>query len=294
MPTAAVNGIELWYETLGEPEDPALLLIAGLGDQATGWPEELCWAFVSRGFHVVRFDNRDAGLSTGFDGHPVDVEATAARFLAGEPLDAPYLLADMAADCVGLLDELGIGAAHVLGSSLGGMVAQTLAIAHPERVASLTSLMATTGERELLLPDAEVLGVLLEPGGTDRASAVERAVRWAQTFGSPDHLDLDSVRETAGRAFDRANRPDGVVRQLLAIAASPSRADALATLSVPTVVIHGSLDRLVRPEGGRRTAELVPEATLVEIEGMGHDLPQAFWATVVEHVTGLAARAHTA
>jgi pimeloyl-ACP methyl ester carboxylesterase len=294
MPTATVNGIELWYETLGEPEDPALLLIAGLGDQATGWPEELCWAFVSRGFHVVRFDNRDAGLSTGFDAHPVDVEAAAAAFLAGEPLDAPYLLADMAADCVGLLDELDIGAAHVLGSSLGGMIAQTLAIAHPERVASLTSLMATTGERELLLPDDEVLGVLLEPGGTDRDSAVERAVRWAQTFGSPDHVDLDSVRETAGRAFDRAHRPDGVVRQLLAIAASPSRADALATLSVPTVVIHGTLDRLVRPEGGRRTAELVPGATLVEIEGMGHDLPQAFWATVVQLVTGLAARAHTA
>jgi pimeloyl-ACP methyl ester carboxylesterase len=198
----------------------------------------------------------------------------------------------MAADCVGLLDELGIDAAHVLGSSLGGMVAQAMAIAHPERVVSLTSLMATTGERELLLPDAEVLGVLLEPGGTDRDAAIERAVRWAQTFGSPDHVDLDRVRETAGQAFDRANRPDGVARQLLAIAASPSRAEALAALTAPTVVIHGSLDRLVRPEGGRRTAELVPEATLVEIEGMGHDLPQAFWATVVEQVTALAARAH--
>jgi pimeloyl-ACP methyl ester carboxylesterase len=289
MPMAAVNGIELWYETLGEPEDPPLLMIIGLGAQATDWPEELCWAFVSRGFHVIRFDNRDVGLSSGFDSRPVDVAGEAGKFLAGEPLDAPYLLADMAADCVGLLDLLGIEAAHVLGASLGGMVAQVMAIEHPSRVSSLTCLMATTGERDLLLPEPDVLGVLLEDGPVDRDGAIGRAVRWAQTFGSPDHFDVEDVRATAGRAYDRAHRPDGVARQLVAIAASPSRAEALAELSVPTLVIHGSIDRLIRTEGGRRTAELVPGATFVEIEGLGHDLPQAFWATIVEQVTALAA-----
>jgi pimeloyl-ACP methyl ester carboxylesterase len=294
MPVAEVNGIDLWYETLGDPDDPPLLMIIGLGAQATDWPEELCWAFVGRGFHVIRFDNRDAGLSGGPDGHVVDVGVEAGRFLAGEPLDAPYLLSDMAADAVGLLDVLGIEAAHVLGASLGGMVAQVMAIEHASRVTSLTCLMATTGERELLLPEADVLGLLLEAGPADRDGAVERAVRWAQTFGSPDHLDLDDVRAAAGRSYDRANRPEGTARQLIAIAASPSRAEALETLAVPTLVIHGSLDRLVRPEGGRRIAELVPNATLVELEGMGHDLPQAFWATIVEQVTALAASSSAA
>jgi pimeloyl-ACP methyl ester carboxylesterase len=286
---ASTNGVELFYETFGDPDDPALVLINGLGGQCITWAEELCWGFVSRGFRVVRFDNRDAGLSTGFDEHTVDLEAAATAYLLGEEVAAPYRLADMAADVVGLLDALGIDAAHLLGSSLGGMVAQTMAIEHRPRVASLVSLMAATGERELLLPSAEVLGVLLEPAPPDREGAIEAALRWSETFGSSGQVDPAGVRDLAARCYDRAHRPAGVSRQLAAIVASGSRAEALARLDVPAAVVHGSADRLIRPEAGRRTAELIPGADWIEIEGMGHDLPQIHWGLLIERVTTLAA-----
>lgn len=291
MATVQANGLELWYETFGDSDDPPLLLIGGLGAQAIDWPEEFCWGFASRGFHVIRFDNRDAGLSSGFDDHAVDLGTVAGQFLANEAVDAPYLLADLAADCLGLLDGLGVGAAHVLGMSMGGMVAQCLALEAPERVASLTSLMANTGERDLLLPGPDVLPILLSTPPEDREGAIAMAVRWAETFGTPDHIDLDLARDTAAAGYDRAYRPGGIARQLVAIVASPSRAERLGELRVPTLVIHGSADRLIRPEGGRRVAELVEGATLVEIEGMGHDLPQAHWAQIIEQVTLLASGA---
>ncbi len=290
--TVRANGIDLWYESFGDPEDPPLLLVMGLGGQAISWPDALCWGFVGRGFRVVRFDNRDAGLSTGFDDHPVDIGALATQFFGGGPIDAPYRLSDMAADAVGLLDALGIDRAHVVGTSLGGMIAQTIAIEHRSRVQTLTSIMSTTGDPALALPEADVVNLLLASGPVDRDGAVEHAVLWATTIGSQEHLDLDVVRDLAGRSFDRSFRPSGVVRQLAAILASGSREQALQALDLPTLVIHGTADRLIRPDGGRRTAELVPGAELVEVDGMGHDLPQAFWGLIIEQVTALVARSY--
>jgi len=284
-----VGEIELAYETLGEPSDPTLLLIMGLGASAIAWPDEMCWAFVGRGFHVVRFDNRDCGRSTVLADRPVDLATLAMSFFSGGTVEAPYRLSDMASDTVGLLDALGVERAHVLGASLGGMVAQTLAIDHPTRVASLTSLMSTTGEADVLLPDADVLPLLLTPPPADRNGAIAAAVHWIEVVGSPDHLDREAAADLAARAYDRGFHPEGTVRQLAAVLASGSRADALAQLRLPTLVIHGTEDRLLRPEGGRRTAELVPGARLVEVPGMGHDLPPAFWSVIVEQVTALAA-----
>ncbi|MBM3683502.1 MAG: alpha/beta fold hydrolase [Actinobacteria bacterium] len=261
----------------------------GLGASAIAWPDEMCWAFVGRGFHVVRFDNRDCGRSTVLADRPVDLATLAMSFFSGGTVEAPYRLSDMASDTVGLLDALGVERAHVLGASLGGMVAQTLAIDHPTRVASLTSLMSTTGEADVLLPDADVLPLLLTPPPADRNGAIAAAVHWIEVVGSPDHLDREAAADLAARAYDRGFHPEGTVRQLAAVLASGSRADALAQLRLPTLVIHGTEDRLLRPEGGRRTAELVPGARLVEVPGMGHDLPPAFWSVIVEQVTALAA-----
>jgi len=287
--TVRANGIELWFETMGDDDGAPLLLIGGLGAQAINWHDEFCWGLADRGFRVVRFDNRDSGLSA-FIEEPVDLHAAATSYLAGEPVAAPYRLSDMAADAVGLLDALEIDAAHVLGSSLGGMVAQTMAIEHRGRVRSLTSLMSSTGEREYLLPEADVLGLLLEPVGERLEDAEAAARRWSELVGSPDHRDEELAVEMARRAWERSPRRDGTVRQLAALVASPSRAEALAALDLPALVAHGTADRLLRPEGGRRTAELIPGAQLLELEGMGHDLPVFFWAPIIEQVTGLAVR----
>jgi len=287
--TVSANGISLWFETIGDDDGAPLLLIAGLGSQAIYWPDEFCWGLADRGFRVVRFDNRDCGRSHFLD-DPVDIDAAATSYLAGEPVAAPYLLADMAADTAALLDELGIDEAHVLGMSLGGMIAQTLAVEHPGRVRSLTSLMSTTGEREFLLPEPEVLGLLLEPVGPTLEDALVAGARTAGLVGSPDHVDPDAVARYVRAAYERCPRRDGTLRQLLAIVASPDRSASLRQLAVPTLVVHGTADRLIRPEAGRRTAELIPGAQLLELEGLGHDLPQVFWATIIEHVTGLAVR----
>lgn len=287
--TVDANGMKLWFDTVGDDEGAPLLLVAGLGGQAINWHEEFCWGLADRGFLVIRFDNRDAGLSQFLD-DPVDLHAAAAAFLGGAAVEAPYRLTDLATDAVGLLDALGIDRAHVLGSSLGGMIAQTIAIEHPSRVQSLTSLMSTTGERDLLLPEADVLALLLEPVGPSLDDALASARRWAGAVGSPDHLDDELIVEMTRRAFERSPRRDGTLRQLVALVASPSREAGLAELGVPTLVVHGTADRLIRPEGGRRTAELVPGAQLLELEGMGHDLPRYFWAPVIEQVTALAAR----
>ncbi|MCC6436869.1 MAG: alpha/beta hydrolase [Acidimicrobiales bacterium] len=286
------NGIDLWYERLGEEDGPPLLLVNGLGGQAIGWPEEFCWGFVDRGFHVIRFDNRDAGLSQFFDAE-VDITAALPAFLDGGEIPAPYRLQDMAADTIALLDALDVPTAHVLGASLGGMVAQLLAIEHPARVASLTSLMSTTGDRALLVPEPDVLAMLLRPVPTDVESAVASALAWSELVDSPEHRDPEAVEAFARRAWARCPRRDGAARQLLAIAASPSREEQLARLEVATLVIHGSADRLIRPEGGQRTAALVAGAELLELEGMGHDLPPVYWAPIIEAVTRLAVRAGT-
>ena len=289
MSHAAANGIELEYETFGDPEDPPLLLIMGLGAQMVSWPVDLCQGFVDRGFFVIRYDNRDVGLSTKID-TDIDPMALILGAVSGEGVTPPYLLADMADDAAGLLDALDLPAAHIVGASMGGMIAQSLATAHPERVLSLTSIMSTTGDPDVGQPSPEVLGTLLEASPPEREAAIEHAIAGSRAIGSPEHFEEDRARERATLAYDRCFYPAGVANQLLAIVASPSRSDDLKGITVNTLVIHGDADPLVNVTGGRRTAEVIPGAELLELEGMGHDLPSVFWPTVIEHITALAAR----
>ncbi len=291
---AAVNGIEVCYETFGSPDDPALLFVSGLGSQMLSWDENLCAALVDRGFFVVRFDNRDVGLSSKIDTAPIPFLEVVAKAMAGEQVDAPYLLSDMAADTVGLLDHLGIDAAHLVGASMGGMIAQTVAIEHPDRVLTLTSIMSTTGEPDVGTPTAEALQRLITRGPPDRDGAVEHTVETFRIIGSPDHFEEDVVRARAERGFDRCFYPIGVGRQLVGIWASGPRVEGLRELRVPTLVIHGAKDPLVTLSGGQRTAELVPEAELLVIDEMGHDLPRVFWPQIIDAITRHAARVEAA
>jgi pimeloyl-ACP methyl ester carboxylesterase len=248
------------------------------------WDTELCEQLAARGFRVVRFDNRDAGLST-FLSEPVDVFEVMRQVASGEQSTVPYLIADMANDAVGLLDHLGVAQAHVVGASLGGMIAQAIAIGHPDRVASLTSVMSTTGDPDVGMPSSEAIAALLEPPPTTREQLAERRVACGYIWGSVGLFDDDELRAEAAASWDRQHDPDGVVRQLAAILASGSRSDGLRVLDVPTLVIHGTIDNLVAPSGGERTAEVVPDAKLLMIEGMGHDLPRPLWAQFVDAVT---------
>lgn len=293
MPRARANGIEIEYETFGDPADPALLLVMGLGAQMILWPEEFCSDLAARGLHVVRYDNRDVGRSTWLDqaGMP-DVAGALAAAMQGRPIASPYRLRDMAADAVGLLDALEVDAAHVVGASMGGMIAQTLAIEHPARVRTLTSIMSTTGHPGLPPARPEAMAVLVTPAPTERAAAIEHGVRVWRTIGSPGFpFDEAEVRERAALAFDRGVNPPGIARQLVAILASGSRREALRGVQVPSLVIHGAADPLVPVEAGRDTAQAVPGAELLEFEGMGHDLPRPLWPRFVEAIAKLVGRA---
>lgn len=294
MPTAQSNGIELCYETFGNREDPALLLIMGLGAQMVAWDEEICEALVDRGFFVIRFDNRDVGQSTWIPTPDLNLLESLMAAMDDKPFSAPYLLSDMAADAAGLLDALDIPAAHVVGASMGGMIAQTLAIEHPERVLSLTSIMSTTGEQDVGQPTPELTAALLSPAPQDRQGAIEHGVTMSRMISFPEHFDEERARSRAARSYDRGFNPAGVGRQLLGIVASGSRAEGLAQLDTPTLVIHGRADKLVGFSGGERTAALVPGAELLSIDDMAHDLPTTHWATIVEHITALASRAAAA
>jgi len=293
MPIARTNGIEIAYETFGPPDGRPLLLIMGLAAQMILWDDEFCAALAARGHRVIRFDNRDVGLSTKLDaaGMP-DAAAAMQAVLLGERIAAPYLLRDLAADGVGLLDALDIPAAHVVGASMGGMIAQTMAITYPARVLSLTSIMSTTGERSLPPARPEAAAVLLLPAPADRAGNVERAVHIFRTIGSPGFpFDEARVRDLAGRSYDRCFSPAGAARQLVAILASGSRREALAAVTIPTLVIHGRDDPLIPLEAGLDTARAVPGAELLVIDGMGHDLPRGAWPEIVERIGALTARA---
>jgi len=279
VPIATVNGIEIYYDEFGLPGDPALVLIAGLGAQLLNYPDEWCLAFVDRGMRVVRFDNRDAGLSTHL------------------PDGTEYTLSDMAADVVGLLDHLDIEAAHVWGSSLGGMVAQTMAIEHPERVRSLVSVQSTSGEPDVGQPDPDALAVLLDvtSPSTSRDEIVEKGVRmYTALINNEAITDAEQLRLRAEANHDRAFDPGGSGRQMVAVMVSPSRVEGLAALDVPTLVIHGNRDPLIDISGGRRTAELVPGATFLEVDGMGHDLTPVFWSQYVDAVVAHVAAVETA
>ena len=289
MPVVRSNGLELVYETAGDPADPVLLLIMGLGAQLIDWPAEFCDDLAARGFHVVRFDNRDAGLSSSLDelGTP-DIRA----ILGGDPSTVPYRLADLAADAAGLLKALGIERAHVAGASMGGMIAQQLAIDHPGLVASLCSIMSTTGDRAVGRPTPAAAAVLTRPAAATRDEAIAGAVAASQVIGSPGFpvTDEERIRRAAAK-YDRGYRPAGTARQYAAILGSPDRTTALREVTVPTLVIHGEADPLVDVSGGRATAAAVPGAELLVIPGMGHDLPSPVWPRIIDAMVANARRA---
>jgi pimeloyl-ACP methyl ester carboxylesterase len=280
--TADCGEVELAYQVFGSPEDPTVLLVMGLATQMLGWDERFCRSLAAEGLRVVRFDNRDIGLSTHLDeaGMP-DLTPIFAR---GPVTDAAYTLADMADDVVGLLDALGVERAHVVGASMGGMIAQEVALRHPERVASLVSIMSTPSVR-VGEPTREAGATLFMPPAGTEAEAGERALAVHGAIGSPGYpVDEEATVARAKESFRRANNPAGAARQLAAIHASADRTAGLAALDVPTLVLHGEDDPLIRLDGGRATAEAVPGARLVTFPGMGHDLPEALWPRVVEEI----------
>lgn len=290
MPRASVpaniGSVEIEYEELGERGGPTILLVMGFTAQMIGWPDSFCQLLVDRGFHLVRFDNRDCGLSTKLDGVSVDVDAVmAAAFADQPPPPVPYTLSDMALDAVGLLDHLGVERAHVVGASMGGMIAQHLAIEHRERVASLTSIMSVTGEPEYGQPTPEAAEVLLAPPSADRDAYIAESERYA-VWQSRRYFDVERVKFEAARSFDRAFYPEGSSRQLAAIYASGRRTEGLQKLDVPTLVIHGRDDTLLPPSGGQRTAELVPGSTLLLVADMGHDLPTPLQPMLADAISG--------
>lgn len=288
MPIVDVSpGVSIAYETFGDPGDRPVLLVMGFGAQMLAWHEDFCRALADRGRYVIRYDNRDCGLSTKFNDHPVDMGKFIAAVSSGDIPAAlamvPYRLQDMADDALGLLTALGLGRAHVVGASMGGMIAQTMAIAHPERVLTLTSMMSSTGESDYGRPSPEAQAVLFGPKPADRegyVAAAENELVWA----SKRYGDAKVLRELAAISYDRAYYPAGIGRQLGAMILSGSRADALRKLRVPTLVIHGLDDTLIDPSGGRRTAELVPGARLLLVPDMGHDRPRALWPELLDAI----------
>ncbi len=286
-----VGEVTLCYETFGDRADPTVLLVMGLGTQMIAWRTEFCEELAGHGYHVVRFDNRDVGRSTKIDAAP----PTVGQLLRRSPSAGAYRLADMAADTIGLLDCLEVDSAHVVGASMGGMIAQLMAARHPRRVRSLASIMSNTGSRYRGQPHLRLYPLFLKRAPTDRDAFIAHVTRIFAAIGSPgfDH-DEDEIRTTAEESFDRGHDPSGGARQLGAIAASGDRTSDLRTITAPTVVIHGTRDRLVGPSGGRATARAIPGARLVMIEGMGHDLPRGAWAPIIEAVVSNARRADDA
>lgn len=287
MPTTQANDITIEYDTFGDPQSPPVLLIMGLGAQMTAWSPEFCQAVADRGYRVVRFDNRDIGLSTWFDDagdHELSDIVTGA-------VTPAYSLADMAADAAGLLDALGIESAHIVGASMGGMIAQTFAIDHPAKTRTLTSIMSTTGDTAVGQASPEALGALLGPAPTSRDEAIERGVHTSRVIGSPGYFDEARVRELAASDYDRAFHPAGMARQVAAIVTQPDRTPALASVRVPTLVVHGAEDPLVGISGGQATADAIPGATLKIVPGMGHDLPLALHAEVIDAMAETFSRA---
>jgi pimeloyl-ACP methyl ester carboxylesterase len=293
MSNIRANGINIEYEEFGDRSGRPLLLIMGLGAQMILWHEEFCEQLAARGHRVIRFDNRDVGKSSWFDqlGVP-DVTAAFSAALTRQPVTAPYLLRDMAADAAGLLDALRIDKAHIVGASMGGMIAQSVAIEFPSRVLTLTSIMSSTGNPDLPPATPTAMGVLLAPPPTTREEAIQRSVVVFRTIGSPGFpFDEDDIRGRAARGFDRGFNPGGTVRQMVAILASGSRKEALKAVRVPTLVIHGKDDPLVPFPAGQDTAAAIPAAELLAIDGMGHDMPRAVWPRFIDAISALTARA---
>jgi pimeloyl-ACP methyl ester carboxylesterase len=280
---ARTNGIELCYEVFGRDDAEPIVLIMGLGAQMIHWDDDFCRELAQRGFRVIRFDNRDIGQSTKMTGGKKlsPIELLKLRFLK-IPVEAPYRLSDMAKDVIGLMDALGIPSAHIVGASMGGMIAQEIAISYPQRVKSLTSIMSTTGNPKVPPPTREATAVLMAPPVTTHDEYIVRyAETWKVLRAGSFPLDESKDRERAERTFARGLNPAGVGRQLRAILASGSRKERLGSVKAPTLVIHGTVDPLVRPEGGQDTAASIPGAKLLMIEGMGHALPIPMWPQIV-------------
>lgn len=290
MPIAKANGIEICYETFGDRNSPAMLLVMGLGAQMLLWPVEFCRQLADRGIFVVRYDNRDVGLSTKLDGLSVNLAMPTrpGDFLSvsGKP---PYTLSDMAADGIGLLDALGIQQAHVAGASLGGMIVQRMAIEHPRRVLSLTSIMSTTGNPEVGAPKPEAAAMLFTPIPAERRQFVEHFVNVGRMIAGP-LFDEGWVRQIAGEMFDRSFYPEGFIRQIAAVIADGDRTSALGSIKCPTLVIHGRVDPLIQLSGGEATAKAIPGAKLVVLEQMGHYLPEPLWPEMVSQIAAIAGR----
>lgn len=280
MPNVHANGIDIEYLTDGDPADRPLLLVMGLGAQLITWPQAFVDELSGRGFFVIRFDNRDCGLSTKLEGMPSITD-----LFGGDTASAPYLIEDMADDAAGLLTELGLAKVHVVGASLGGMITQALAIHHQDRFLSVCSIMSTTGDRSVGAPTGEAITALLRPIATSRQEAIDASVAGSEVIGSPGYPADESVlRARAAEAYDRSYCPEGTARQLAAILASPDRTEGLHGVRLPFLVVHGEADPLVTPSGGQATAAAVPDAKLITYPGMGHDLPEALWTDIIDAI----------
>ncbi|MGA2012642.1 MAG: alpha/beta hydrolase [Solirubrobacteraceae bacterium] len=287
--TATVGELELCYETFGATSDPPLLLVMGLASQMLMWDDDFCEQLAAEGFRVIRFDNRDIGRSTHMRGSRIPKRW---QLLTRSANGAAYSLDDMAGDAVGLLDELGIGAAHIVGASMGGMIAQLIAINHPDRVLSLVSIMSTTGNSRVGRPQRKMAWWMLRKSAGDRDGYISDHLDTFRLIGSQEFdFEEDRKRERAGRMFDRGYYPAGSARQLAAIVTARDRTAALREVRAPTTVIHGDADPLVDVSGGRATAEAIPGAKLVILAGMGHDLPRELWPQVIGAIAENAALA---
>ena len=284
-----VGDVELCYELFGDSDRPAVLLVMGLGTQMIAWHGDFCEDLAQRGFHVIRFDNRDVGRSTHLSDRPAP---RTREILTRRIKRPPYLLRDMADDGLGLLSELGIEQAHVVGASMGGMIAQTMAARAPDRVLSLVSIMSSTGSRWSGQPAPRVVPVFLQKPATSKEDYQERIVKLFKLVGSPGfERDDDDLRELAGLSWERGIDPKGLLRQLGAVLASGNRTGELKQIEVPTLVVHGTSDRLLRPSGGKATARAIPDARLDLIDGMGHDLPRGAWPRILDGIEQTAERA---
>ena len=287
----SANGLRFCYDEFGQPDQPAMLLIMGLGTQMIAWPEPFCERLAEGGYRVIRFDNRDIGLSENLGDEPVpNLVILAVASQIGLRLPVPYTLHDMRRDTVALMDALGIGRAHLVGASMGGMIAQLAASEHPDRVGSLTSIMSSSGARHLPGPPPHIRRHLLRSPPQDEDLYVRRRMRTLELVGSRTYpANPDALQERLRAAYRRSFQPKGYLRQLAAVIASGDRVAALRKIRVPTLVIHGDEDRLVPPAASRHIAELVPDSRLEIIEGMGHDLPEPLWPRLADLIIGHAA-----
>lgn len=298
MAKVPANGIEIEFESFGREGDPAVLLIMGFGSQLTRWRVSLCEGLAALGLRIIRFDNRDVGKSTHLSDLRVPrLPELMMKAAAGEPVDPPYTLDDMAADCAGLLDALGIERAHIVGASMGGMIAQLFAIHYPQRTRSLVSIMSTTGRRDLPQSTPEALAAISTPPPSgEREDRIESLIALRKVIGSPGYpATEEELRASAEVDVDRAPYdPAGLVRQMAAILAAEPRNAALGKVTAPTLVLHGAEDPLVRVEGGRDTAASIPGAELVIVPGMAHDFTEALTPVYLEHIGGFIRRVENA